>query len=286
MLTRLDFPLALLIRCSSASWKPISRTSLHCHLGGCLMRIFAMPALLADQTPNQQGFRNTRNTNCLVGHRTRSKLNHTRQSRMTRTVLFAGLPAVLLGVLLVLAMPALSQEPYRQPPREVLEVLHARATPVASISPSRDNMLLIDTMRYPPISVISEPMLRLAGLRINPNTNGAWLVSYETGFTIKHISDGSEHKVAVPADAKLSQPEWSPDGRHFAFINTASSAVELWVGNADSGEAHKVKGVIVNSAYGRPLHWMPDSNTLLVQTVPASQGNPPAEQAVPRGPHV
>jgi len=193
---------------------------------------------------------------------------------------------MIFGILVGLAVPTLSQEPYRQPPKEVLDVLHASTTPQASISPSRDNMLLIDTMRYPPISVISEPMLRLAGLRINPNTNGARLVSYETSFTIKRISDGSEHKVAVPADAKLSQPEWSHDGKRFAFTNTASNTVELWVGNADSGEAHKVKGVIVNAAYGRPIHWMPDSHTLLVQTVPASRGTPPVEQAVPKGPHV
>jgi dipeptidyl aminopeptidase/acylaminoacyl peptidase len=206
---------------------------------------------------------------------------------MARTIpLAAGLPAVFLVVLLVLVMPALSQEPYRQPPKEILDVLHARTTPLASISPSRDYMLLIDTMRYPPISVISEPMLRLAGLRINPNTNGARLVSYETGFSIKRISDGAEHKVALPTDAKLSQPEWSPDGKRFAFTNTASNAVELWVGSADSGEAHRVKGVIVNGAYGRAIHWMPDSRTLLVQTVPASRGNPPAEPSVPKGPHV
>jgi dipeptidyl aminopeptidase/acylaminoacyl peptidase len=235
------------------------------------MGIFALPATPAKHGPAQHT------------SQARSRRHRSRLSCITSGF---RLVFILTVLLLGLAMTALCQEPYRQPPKEVLEVLHARTTPQAIISPSRDNMLLIDTMRYPPIAVISEPMLRLAGLRINPNTNGARLVSYETGFTIKRISDGAEHRVAVPADAKLSQPEWSPDGKHFAFTNTASNTVELWVGSADSGEAHKVKGVIVNAAYGRPIHWMPDSRTLLVQAVVSSRGNPPAEPTVPKGPHV
>jgi dipeptidyl aminopeptidase/acylaminoacyl peptidase len=196
----------------------------------------------------------------------------------------AGLTIAML--ILIVVVPALSQETYKQPPKEVLDVLHARPTPQASVSPARDYILLVDSMRFPPISVISEPMLRLAGLRINPNTNGARLVSYDIGLTLKRISDGAERKIALPADAKLGPPEWSPDGKRFAFTNTTSNTVELWIGTAETGEAHKLRGVIVNAAYGRPFHWMPDSHTLLVQTVPASRGNPPTESAVPRGPHV
>src|SRR5262249_12798586 len=117
--------------------------------------------------------------------------------------------------LLICVIPGLAQETYKQPPKEVLDVLNARTTPMASVSPARDYMLLVDTMRNPPISVISDPMLRLAGLRINPRTNGAHLVSYETAISVKRISDGAEHKVALHADAKLSMPEWSPDGKRF-----------------------------------------------------------------------
>src|SRR5262249_28177071 len=118
-----------------------------------------------------------------------------RRSRLSHMMFGIVLSVTSPVPLLVLAITALSQEPYRQPPKEVLDVLHARTTPLASVSPSRDYMLLVDTMRYPPISLISEPMLRLAGLRINPNTNGARLVSYDVGLTVKRISDGAERKV-------------------------------------------------------------------------------------------
>ena len=36
---------------------------------------------------------------------------------------------------------------------------------------------------------------------------------------------------------------------------------------------------------GEPLQWMPDGKTLLVQTVPATRGNPPAEPKIARWPN-
>src|SRR5690348_3408410 len=98
---------------------------------------FALPTPRANRSPAEQGS---------------SALSTGRCSRLSRTIsgipLALILPVLLLGSLLVLAMPALSQEPYRQPPREVLDVLRAPTTPVASVSPARDYMLLVDTMRY------------------------------------------------------------------------------------------------------------------------------------------
>jgi dipeptidyl aminopeptidase/acylaminoacyl peptidase len=188
--------------------------------------------------------------------------------------------------ILFIAASVAAQTTYKQPPKEILDVLHAPTTPQATISPARDYMLLVQAVRYPPISVLAEPMLRLAGLRINPNTNGRHLVSYDVGLTLKKIADGSEHNITLPADAKLGFPEWSPDGKYFAFTNTMPGGVELWIGTAATGEAHKLKNVVVNTAYGEPIHWMPDSSTLLVQLVPANRGGPPSAPAAPKGPDV
>ena len=50
--------------------------------------------------------------------------------------------------------------------------------------------------------------------------------------------------------------------------------------------AWKLKGVAVNAVYGEPVQWMPDNRTLLVQTVPAKRGTPPAEASVPKAPNI
>ena len=67
---------------------------------------------------------------------------------------------------------ACAQIAYQTPPREVLDVLNAPATPTVLLSPAHDRYLLIDRERYPSISELAQPMLGLAGLRINPQNRG------------------------------------------------------------------------------------------------------------------
>src|SRR5437867_1431576 len=67
---------------------------------------------------------------------------------------------------------AAGQDGYRKPPRAVLDILDAAPPPELSVSPTGEHLLLVHYDRYPPIADLAEPTLRLAGLRINPKTNG------------------------------------------------------------------------------------------------------------------
>ncbi|HEX8189428.1 MAG TPA: prolyl oligopeptidase family serine peptidase [Pyrinomonadaceae bacterium] len=184
------------------------------------------------------------------------------------------------------AAGALSAQTYRKPPQPVLDVLSAPAPPTGALSPTRDYMLLAQGVRYPPLSELAQPMLRLAGLRINPNTTGRHRAPYYVGLTLIKVSDGSERKVELPAGAQAGLPVWSADGRRFAFTNTTPAGIELWAGDPATGRVWRLKGVAVGAVYGKPVRWMPDNRTLLVQTVPARRGAPPAEEAVPKAPNV
>src|SRR6188474_557105 len=187
--------------------------------------------------------------------------------------------------LLITVQVGLAQEGYKKPPKEVLDILNAPVTPGALVSPTRDNILLTTGVRNPPLADLAQPMLRLAGRRINPATNSPHRYQYSVALTLKRIADGSEVKIDVPPGAKISGVEWSDDGKHFAFLNGAANRVELWVGDAATGKIHNVKGVTVNSVMGNTLTWMPDNRTLLVQLVPASRGAAPAEPSVPTEPN-
>ena len=187
--------------------------------------------------------------------------------------------------LLVIADVSFAQQGYKKPPKEVLDVLHAPVTPGASVSPTRDNIILTTSLRYPPLADLAQPMLRLAGRRINPAANSPHRYQYAVGLTLKRIADGSEVKIEVPPNAKISGIEWSDDGKHFAFLNGAPNRVELWVGDAATGKTRNLKGVIVNSVMGNALNWMPDNRTLLVQTVPPARGAAPATPSVPNEPN-
>lgn len=194
---------------------------------------------------------------------------------------------ILTSALVVLGWCASAQTPqYQRPPKVITDILDAPPTPSVSVSPTRDKLLLVQGVRYPRIADLAQPMLRLAGLRINPNTNGPHNPPRIIGLTLKTIADGREQKIKVPDNPYLGFPSWSPDGKRFAFTNTTPTAIELWVGDATTGAVHRVNGVRLNAAYGSAFQWMPDSRTLLCQTIVPHRGEPPAPPLAPTGPTI
>ncbi len=192
----------------------------------------------------------------------------------------------LLIVILMTGSGVFAQVPYQKPPKVIIDILDAPPTPMVLVSPTRDRMLLVEGVRYPSIADLAEPMLRIAGLRINPNTNGPARSPRIIGLAVRNILDGKELKITLPANPYLSPPSWSPDGKRFAFTNTLANAIELWVGDSATGAVKRIPGVAINAVYGDELQWMPDSRTLLCQTVIASRGKPPAPPKVPIGPNI
>ncbi len=192
----------------------------------------------------------------------------------------------LLTIVLLPSFNTEAQTPYQKPPKAVLDVLDAPASPLVSVSPTRDRMLLAQPERYPSIAGVAEPMLRLAGYRINPKTNAPHRAPSIIAMTLKTIPDGKETKVNLPVSSRFGIPSWSPDGKQFALMNVAANGVELWLGDAATGKLRRIPGVTINAARGEALQWMPDSKTLLCQTIVANRGAAPAEPSVPTGPTV
>lgn len=175
---------------------------------------------------------------------------------------------------------------YQKPPQEIIDILNAQPTPAVSLSPSRDVLLLIERSGYPPVSDLAAPMLRLAGLRINPETNGPHLAPRNVGFVLQRIPDGGQLRIEVPDGASLGFQGWSPDSRMFAFTVTTTDVIELWIASVKDNRPRRVEGLTLNCAFGVPVQWMPDSSGLLVQAVPDDRGLPPERPRNPTGPVV
>ncbi|MGI9056249.1 MAG: hypothetical protein ACR2F2_10665 [Pyrinomonadaceae bacterium] len=119
---------------------------------------------------------------------------------------------ILVNTLFALCIFA--QGSYKKPPKEIMDVLNAPVTPSTSVSPAKDKIALLEPLRYPPISELAEPMLRLAGLRINPRTNAQHRQIYFVKVMLKNIADGKEMPVNLPTGAKIVSPAWSADGKY------------------------------------------------------------------------
>ncbi len=208
-------------------------------------------------------------------------------------------PAIRASLLLIPAsLLFFGADTYQKPPKEIMDILNAPTTPTLSLSPSRAYAMQGSPVRYPPIAELAEPMLRLAGVRINPKTNGLHNATFNTNLTLRKIPEGTEIKVMTPPNAKLSMPRWSPDGNHFAFTNSTPAGIELWIGDSATGRTHRLPDVRINEVMGAAgggrggggvggaVQWMPDGKSLLVHMVRPNRGAPPADSPAPTGPHV
>lgn len=187
---------------------------------------------------------------------------------------------------LLSSVDAFGQEGYQKPPQAVLDILDAPAPPALSISPTGENILLVQTARYPSIEEVAAPMLRLAGLRINPKTNGPARPPRATALSLMPTTGGEPKAIALPEKGRIGFPMWSPDGKRFAVENFTDAGIELWVCTLDEPKLEKVKGVRLSAAVGEAAQWMPDSRSLLVQLVPEGRGEAPAPPVAPSGPVV
>ncbi len=181
-----------------------------------------------------------------------------------------------------------AQQKYEKPPQEILNVLNAPLPPSLFISPTHDMIAFAQPMIYPAISDLAEPMLRLAGVRIDPRTNAERsYIYYWTSLTLKRISDGKEIPISLPADVRrIGQPRWNANGTMFAFTNEASNGIDLWVVDVATQKAQQIPGLHINPLLGSAVQWMPDQKTLLVKTIPVERGAPPEPPVVPPGPKI
>jgi len=176
---------------------------------------------------------------------------------------------------------------YLVPPKEIVAAFDVQPLPAAMLSPTKQVIALTSRRVYPTIAELSQPVLRLAGARANPKTNGPQRTANIFAITLKKIADGSEVKVTVPPQANLSNLHFSPDGLHLSFLNTKDNGIELWVVETATGRGKMVSGTDrLNATTGDPCDWLRDNATLICELVPAGRGPAPQEPTVPMGPNI
>jgi dipeptidyl aminopeptidase/acylaminoacyl peptidase len=193
--------------------------------------------------------------------------------------------AVLCAALLAFVAALAAQEPYKLPPKEIIDIVDAPPTPMVSMSPASDVMALINRESMPSIAYLSEPILRIAGMRITPALNSEQVLSFSTGISLQDVKTGQVRKIALPDGFKFTSPSWSPDGTAIALLRYVEGGVELWSVDVKAGTAKALTPAVVNAVLGG-ADWMPDSRRLVVTLVPEGRGPAPVAPRVPIGPEI
>ena len=145
---------------------------------------------------------------------------------------------------------------YQMPPEEIVKIVDAPQTPSISVSPDKQNILLIERQGLISIEKLSSEELRIAGLRIDPAISGPSRQTYNTGYMLMNIDGTNLRKISgLPENPALGFPEWSNDGKKFAFTNTRENTIELWYCDVTTLKAAKITEDI-NLVFGNQISWL------------------------------
>jgi len=194
------------------------------------------------------------------------------------TVLFAATPFV---------MTAQTDLKYQIPPKDLVAVVDAPATPGVQSDPSGRFALFLTRSENPTIEDFADEMLRLAGLRIDPAINTGSRPSYSVDIEMMILATLEKKRFSgMPEPLKIMQVSWAPDSRGFAFFQLTPDGLYLWFADAGTLIARKLSNQPVNGLLGSAISWLPNSTGLICKMIPADRGPRPAISMVPTGPVV
>jgi dipeptidyl aminopeptidase/acylaminoacyl peptidase len=197
----------------------------------------------------------------------------------------------LTTAIVLLAAPSLAvaQQGYRQPPAPIADILDAPQTPAVFVSPDRTWLLLAERASLPSIAELSEPELRLAGIRINPRTGGQSRELTGTGLRLRAIASANvaprERRIETPPGSRIGVPQWSEDSKRVAFTVTSDSMVSLWIADIATGATRRADAPALNATIGPPCRWIGNTR-LACKVIPSERGTEPARSTTPSGPVV
>ena len=173
---------------------------------------------------------------------------------------------------------------WQSPPEEILNILNSPQLPRAWTAPTGGYLLLADPVLYPPLTEFAAPMHKLAGLRVNPATNGHHSRHGGSSPRLVRVDDGDLMPLELPADAEVYDVAWAVDGQRFALTVGQADHIGLWLGSVQ-GEVTRFEDVALNPLMGAAARWLPDQQRLLIRRIP-QRGPAPEPPAIPAGPGI
>ncbi|MEO0900027.1 MAG: prolyl oligopeptidase family serine peptidase [Bacteroidota bacterium] len=176
---------------------------------------------------------------------------------------------------------------YQVPSKEILELADVNLPPATFIDNKGEVIVLAYRNQYKSIEELSQPELRLAGLRINPTNNTGSRTRHFIDLKIKIPGEDPVEVKGLPEKPKLSGFTWSPDQRKIAFVHTHATGAQLWVLDIPTATARKLADAAINGNMSRPYTWFRDNKSLLLRILPEDRNQLIDRTAsIPSGPKI
>ncbi|MCQ2147936.1 MAG: hypothetical protein MJZ16_10515, partial [Bacteroidales bacterium] len=169
---------------------------------------------------------------------------------------------------------------FRKPAPEIEAI--TMAAPLPSKYYSNDYKKLVvgySASRSVPIAELAASEIRLAGLRVDPQTFTLTREAYLDNLELIDVATGAPKAVTgIPAGAKIKNVTWSQTGKYFAFTVTTPKGMGLYRVDASSSSlaAQKINTHRLNAVLGTPYMFLDDTR-ILYKTVPDGNTSMPVQ---------
>ncbi len=128
-------------------------------------------------------------------------------------------------------------------------------------------------------------MHKLAGMRVNPATNGCHGRHGGTSpRALVRVEGGATTPLDLPDGVEVHDVDWTVDGQRFALTVGYADHIGLWVGSVD-GELNEIKDLALNPLLGDAVSGCPISSACWSAASP-KRGPAPEPPAIPVGPEI
>ena len=188
-----------------------------------------------------------------------------------------------LIIFTVMKLNAQDETTYKEPPREIYDLVMAKSVPTVSIDDAGKWMLLMERNTFPTVAELAEPELRIAGLRINPDNFAQSRITALSGMTLKDLGTLQEYTIkGLPENMRATSLQWNPSQSKIGFVNLCNNHVDLYIIDIESFTATRINKFPLNIVLGGTFAWIDDYHLIYKSTVPNSVR--PEKPSAPKGP--
>ena len=185
----------------------------------------------------------------------------------------------------------INQESYASPPPElasaVLAPRHLNVT-LGELSP--DKKYFLNEVGDGPVvmATFSKPFDELGGVFIDFKANRARSLTVRNNVAIELISatDGTKRAVTLPAGARVSGAQWTPDGAGIVFLMHGDDATHIWMADVATLKARQISKTPLLATMISTVQFIGEGKQLAAVFVPAARKPRPVKPQAPVGPEV
>ena len=179
---------------------------------------------------------------------------------------------------------------YKEPNKEILDLVDITLPPRVLMDENKRYMIYLFRDTFKSIEQLSEPEIKLGGLRLNPRNNNRSRVNYYNNIKIVYMEDNTLDAVQIeglPPSSQIANIKWSPDQTKLALTNTTKEGVELWYIDLKKGLAKRISEPRLNPSLGNVITWFQDGKHILTKfKLKNSAQVLDAKNSVPNGPRI